>query len=137
MFKFHIVKAARKIFPFAFLEPEGSRGIKKIGHREYIGGNWDAIGTLQFEFLKSKGLVPQNYLLDIACGSLRLGVKAIPYLETGHYLGIEKEPDLVKAGLNIELDQSIRADKQPKIEISDAFEFEKLGQPADSRAFQK
>jgi hypothetical protein len=129
--KYLFVKLVRKINPLAFLNPEGDEGIQVMGHREYIGGHWDEIGALQFEFLKSKGLQPQNYLLDIACGSLRLGVKAIPYLEPGHYLGIEKEGGLVEAGLNEELDQDVRNGKHPNIAISDSFEFGKLGQSAD------
>ncbi|NQX87759.1 MAG: class I SAM-dependent methyltransferase [Halioglobus sp.] len=129
--KYYFVKLARMINPFAFLNPEGDEGIRVMGHREYIGGHWDEIGALQFDFLKSKGLQPQNYLLDIACGSLRLGVKAIPYLEPGHYLGIEKESGLVEAGLNEELDHDLREMKLPQIVISDAFEFSKLEQRAD------
>ena len=89
--KYYFIKAVRKVFPLAFLDPEGDRGIEAIGHRQYVGGNWDEIGNLQFNFLKSKGLKPESYLLDIACGSLRLGVKAIPYLNPDHYLGIGKE----------------------------------------------
>jgi SAM-dependent methyltransferase len=129
--KYLFIRAIRKINPLAFLEPEGEKGIKKMGHREYIGGHWDAIGGLQFDFLRSKGLQPESYLLDIACGSLRLGVKAIPYLQPGHYLGIEKESGLVAAGLEQELDKELRASHSPNIVISDAFEFEKLGQKAD------
>lgn len=124
-------RLVRKFSPFAFLDPEGDEGIKKRGHRGYVGGMWDEIGNLQLEFLKSKGLKPEHYLLDIACGSLRLGVKAIPYLDKEHYLGIEKEPGLVDAGLTIELDQSIRSEKMPSIVISDSFEFDKLPHKAD------
>lgn len=125
------IQAVRKVLPFAFLEPEGDKGIDKIGHREYVGGMWDEIGQLQFNFLLSRGLKPDSYLLDIACGSLRLGVKAIPYLEPMHYLGIDKEEGLVKAGLEKELDQKVRAEKKPNIVVSDSFEFEKLGQKAN------
>ncbi|MFM6127288.1 MAG: hypothetical protein ACKPBV_00785 [Sphaerospermopsis kisseleviana] len=124
-------KMIRKVAPFAFLAPEGDRGIEKRGHRGYIGGLWDEIGQLQFNFLLNKGLKPDSFLLDIACGSLRLGVKAIPYLRPSHYLGIEKESGLVKAGLEKELDPKIREEKQPNIIISDSFEFEKLGQKAN------
>lgn len=120
-----------KIPPFAPGEPESERRIAKRGHRNYIGGMWDEIGQLQFDFLLSKGLKPDSYLLDIACGSLRLGVKAIPYLERGRYLGIEKERVLVEAGLEKELDPEIREAKQPNIVVSDSFEFERLAQRAD------
>ena len=129
-------RIVRKIAPFAFLPFKGDRGIAIRGHRGYVGGMWEEIGKLQFDFLLSEGLRPDSYLLDIACGSLRLGVKAIPYLERSHYLGIEKESGLVKAGLEKELDPKIRLEKQPHVVISDSFEFEKLGQKADSAIAQ-
>lgn len=121
----------KKIIHFDFLGLEGERGIKRRGHRKYVGGMWEEIGKLQFDFLISKGLKPDSYLLDVACGSLRLGVKVIPYLERSHYLGIEKEKSLVEAGLEKELGPELREEKQPNIVISDSFEFEKLGQKAD------
>ena len=117
--------------PFAFHDPEGDRGIEKRGHRGYVGGRWEEIGKLQFNFLLDRGLKPNSFLLDIACGSLRLGVKAIPYLEPSHYLGIEKESGLVKAGIEKELEPRLREIKLPNIVISNSFEFKKLGQQAD------
>lgn len=124
-------RVIKKVLPFVFLEPEGERGIAQMGHRDYVGGLWDEIGNLQFNFLLAQGLLPQHYLLDVACGSLRLGVKAIPYLDRGHYLGIEKEATLVRAGLEQELGAALRDAKQPNIVVSDAFEFERLNQQAD------
>jgi len=124
-------RAIKKIAPFAFLPPEGDKGIEERGHRVYVGGMWEEIGKLQFDFLLSRGLKPDSFLLDIACGSLRLGGKAIPYLEPSHYLGIEKERGLVEAGLEKELDHALRNEKTPKLVISDSFEFEKFEQRAD------
>ena len=121
----------RRLEPLAFLDPQGDKGIEKKGHRGYVGGKWEKLGQLQFDFLVSKGLRPDSFLLDIACGSLRLGVKAIPYLKPSHYLGIEKERGLVKAGLEKELDSELREHKNPNIVISNSFEFEKLGQKDD------
>jgi hypothetical protein len=60
-----------------------------------------------------------------------LGVKAIPYLARSHYLGIEKESGLVRAGLDEELDTQVREEKDPQFVISDSFEFDKFGQKAD------
>ena len=51
-------------------------------HRKIIGGLWDEIGQLQFDYLRENGLTPQSRLLDIGCGSLRLGAKAVAYLES-------------------------------------------------------
>lgn len=92
-------RITRKVALFAFLASQEDMRIEERGHRDYVGGLWDEIGQLQFSFLLDKGLQPDSFLLDIACGSLRLGVKAIPYLRPSHYLGIEKESGLVKAGL--------------------------------------
>jgi hypothetical protein len=59
-------------------------------HREVVGGMWDLIGHLQFEFLIGQGLQPHHYLLDGGGGSLRGGVHLIRYLEPGHYFGVDK-----------------------------------------------
>jgi len=109
----------------------GEAGVAEKGHREYVGGMWDEIGKLQFDFLISKGLKPEHYFLDIACGSLRLGVKAIPYLEKFHYLGVEKEQSLIDAGKKKELQQEMLDIKQPELLVSDAFEFNQLSNRPD------
>jgi len=136
--KKEVVQIVRRLTPRTLLEaarhvldPDGPRGIAKRGHRGYVGGMWEEIGQLQFDFLLSQGLKPHSYLLDIACGSLRLGVKVIPYLEPSHYLGVEKESELVKEGLEKELDPNIRIEKRPNIIISKSFEFERLNHKAD------
>jgi hypothetical protein len=112
-------RAIKKVAPFAFLEPE------------YVGGLWDEIGQLQFDFLVAQGMQPHHFLLDIACGALRLGVKAIPYLDRAHYLGIDKEAELIRAGLEEELPAEVRTDKAPRTLVSDDFEFGRFDQQAD------
>lgn len=120
-----IKRLLRRLAPPA-PRPEGPEGVKILGHRKYVGGLWDEIGSLQFEFLVNHGLRPQHYLLDIACGSLRAGVHFISYLERGHYLGIEKEESLLKAGIEDELGTQMYEEKQPQFVISKDFEFQKL-----------
>lgn len=121
----------RRFNPFALLAPEGDAGIAKIGHRAYVGGMWEEIGQLQFDFLVAQGLRPEHRLIDVACGALRLGVKAIPYLEPGHYLGIDKEAGLIKAGLEHELPPAVRASHQPQLLVDADFGFDKFGVQAD------
>ena len=72
-------------------------------HREIVGGLWDEIGTLQFEFRKEHGLTPNDYILDVGCGSFRVGVHLIDYLNPGHYYGIDMSRDLLDAGYKREL----------------------------------
>lgn len=110
---------------------DGEAGIRKLGHREHIGGRWEEIGALQFEFLLRQGLKREHYYLDIACGALRGGVHVIPYLDPGHYLGIEKEALLVEMGLREELGAELAEQRKPQIVISSTFEFAKLTERPD------
>jgi len=113
------------------LPAQGPDGISQLGHRAYVGGMWDEIGGLQFAFLKRQGLRPDQVLLDIACGSLRLGVKAIPYLQQGHYMGVEKEQQLLDAGVQQELGETLLASKRPRLLCSADFSFERLATAVD------
>jgi SAM-dependent methyltransferase len=99
-------------------------GVKTVGPRDYVGGLWDEIGRLQFDFLIKHGLQPSDVVIDIGCGSLRAGVHLIPYLEPGHYLGIEKEWELIRVGLKHELAKDIRAKKHPEFLVFNSFEFD-------------
>lgn len=110
---------------------QGLAGIASLGHRGYVGGRWDEIGNLQFNFLVDHGLRPDSVLLDIACGSLRLGCRAIPYLAPGHYLGIEKEAELLRAGLEQELGAELAEQQRPSLLVDDRFNFDRLGVVAD------
>lgn len=105
------------------LIPEGRLGIRLLGHRNYVGGKWDAIGDLQFNFMVEQGLIPTNCLLDIACGSLRGGVRFIKYLNAGNYLGLDKEESLLKTGVEKELGLKLFEEKRPQLIVSDRFEF--------------
>jgi hypothetical protein len=104
----------------------GPEGIQAVGHRQYVGGMFGEIGKLQFDFLVANGLEPQHVFLDVACGCLRAGIHFIPYLETGHYLGIDKEAGLIRAGIEVELDRELYERKQPQLIVSDTFEFERF-----------
>ena len=106
-------------------------GILVFGHRDYIGALWDEVGSLQFNFMVEQGLLPEHVLLDIACGSLRGGVRFIPYLDPGNYLGIEKERRLIRRGLQKELSLEVRASKRPEFVASGSFEFTRFSKTPD------
>jgi len=101
----------------------GAAGVIESGHRSYVGGLWEEVGRLQFEFLRSEGLSPEHVLLDVACGSLRAGVHLIPYLKPGHYLGIDKEHALIEAGLKRELGSRQARRSKPEFQVSADFDF--------------
>lgn len=115
------------------IKPRGAAGVTKIGHREYVGraSHFDEIGALQLDFLKRQGLRPGHVLYDIACGSLRAGRHFIPYLDRGHYLGMEGEEALIEMGLKHEIDPAIVADKAPQFVISYEFAFDEFSRSPD------
>ena len=90
-------------------------------HRDMVGGMWEEIGRLQFEFLRARGLKPGHRLLDIGCGSLRGGIHAIKYLDTGNYYGLDINPSLIEGGRH-ELRLAGLTHKNPHLAASDRFE---------------
>lgn len=73
------------------------------GHRSLVGGLWEEMGNLQQDFLVSEGMLPDHRLLDIGCGSLRLGRLASAYLKPGNYWGTDISVDLIDAGYRGEI----------------------------------
>jgi SAM-dependent methyltransferase len=56
------------------------------------------LGSLQFRFLVERGLQPSHYLLDMGCGCFRGGVLFAQYLDDRHYVGLDKDAELIKLG---------------------------------------
>ncbi|MGB0561703.1 MAG: methyltransferase [Spirulinaceae cyanobacterium] len=82
-----------------------------------IGGMWEEIGLLQFDFLRAQGMQPQHKLLDIGCGTLRGGRHGIRYLNTGNYTGIDLSPKAIAAGQQL-LETENLADKHPRLLVN-------------------
>lgn len=93
-------------------------------HRDLIGGLWKEVGQLQLDFLKKQGLQPHHKLMDIGCGSLRLGCLAVDYLEPRHYFGVDLSEELIDAGYNKELTDRQR-ERLPRSQLhaTDSFDF--------------
>lgn len=109
----------------------GPEGIAEVGHRAYVGGLWEEMGQLQFQFLVNQGLTPDTTVVDIACGSLRAGRLLVPYLDKGCYLGIEKEESLIKKGIEDELGMELFNLKEPELVVSSDFEFSRFTRKAE------
>ncbi|MBX3478327.1 MAG: class I SAM-dependent methyltransferase [Brevundimonas sp.] len=109
-----------------------AQGVAAGEHRRIIGGLWDEMGAHQLDFLISRGLKPEHRLLDIGCGSLRLGVRAIAWLAPGRYFGSDLSQALIDAGYAAELDDALRA-KAPRdhFAVNDDFDFGFLPEPVD------
>lgn len=116
-----------------YYNPEAIRqAVETNQHREAIGGLWEQLGQLQLDFLKSQGMQPEHHLLDIGCGALRLGVRAVDYLDSGHYFGLDLSRELINAGYTKEFTQTQRERlPQSNLTANDQFDFSFLPQPVD------
>jgi ubiquinone/menaquinone biosynthesis C-methylase UbiE len=94
-------------------------------HRQLVGGMWDEIGRLQFEFMRNSGLTPDDSLLDIGCGSLRGGVHFIRYLNPGRYVGVDANLSLLRAG-EMELAAADLQEKDALLVHDATFRFETI-----------
>jgi hypothetical protein len=66
--------------------------------------------------LEAAGMTPDDHLLDIGCGSLRLGHLAVPFLKPGHYWGTDASLALMRHGRLHELPDPARLPLQNLVE---------------------
>ncbi|MBL8377360.1 MAG: class I SAM-dependent methyltransferase [Burkholderiales bacterium] len=86
---------------------------------------WDEYADWQLDVLKQSGLQPKHRLLDVGCGPLRLGLKAIPYLEDGGYFGMDAYAPYIDLGAKLIVECGI--EKRFTVLCSSTFEFERFG----------
>ncbi|MGP0018991.1 MAG: methyltransferase [Candidatus Sulfotelmatobacter sp.] len=60
---------------------------------------WEMKRNFQIRFLKSVGMTPDHYVLDLGCGVLRGGLPIIEYLAKGHYYGVEARKAVLDEGI--------------------------------------
>ena len=91
-------------------------------YRAYVGPpeDYDLIAAMTFNLLTTLGLRQHHSLLDVGCGSLRIGRLLIPYLNRGKYFGVEPNEWLVKEGIKQELGEALLQIKRPTFFFSDS-----------------
>lgn len=84
-------------------------------YRAYVGPprDYDLITSMVFNLMTSLGLRQHHKILDIGCGSLRVGRLLIPYLNVENYVGIEPNEWLVTDGILNETGQDLIQLKKP------------------------
>jgi SAM-dependent methyltransferase len=82
-----------------------------------VGGMWDVIGPLQFEYVRDHGLAPGHRMLDIGCGTLRGGRHFIRYLDPGRYTGFDLSPKAIEYARELVETEGL-ADKTPRLLVS-------------------
>lgn len=75
--------------------------VRRDGPALAIGGQWEEHGPLQLRFLRDRGLEPASRLLDLGCGTGRLARHAVPYLDPGHYSGLDISPAALDHARNL------------------------------------
>lgn len=103
-------------------------------HRAYVGprDEFDVGAAHQFNLLTSVlGLREYHHLLELGCGALRAGRLFIPYLQAGHYCGIEPNRWLVEAGLDRELGRELARLREPRFSHTEDFDLQSFGQSFD------
>ncbi len=93
--------------------------LAKGRHRDIVGGRWEETGRIQMQILQDAGLRPHHRLLDIGAGSLRLGCKAVPWLEPAHYWATDASLALMQRGYEVELAAKDRLPLSHLIEDAD------------------
>ena len=91
-------------------------------YRAYVGppADYDLIAAMTFNLLTTLGLRQHHALLDIGCGSLRVGRLLIPYLNKKKYFGFEPNEWLVQDGIKNEIGESLVRIKRPRFLFSDS-----------------
>ena len=92
-----------------------------------IGGKWEAMGKLQFDFLVRQGLQAQHSLLDIGCGTLRGGRHFIRHLDAGNYTGLDISPGALDSARSLVKAEGLES-KRPMLVLSEGrnLRFEEL-----------
>jgi SAM-dependent methyltransferase len=106
-------------------DTEEIRRLVDLGqHRAIIGGMWEEIGQLGFDFLVGAGLEPTDRVLDVGAGALRVGVHLVRHLDPGNYFGIDLQQSLLDAGYEHEIVPPGLAQRLPRENLRATGSFE-------------
>ena len=93
-------------------------------YRSYVGPtqDYDLFSAMVFNLLTCVGLRQNHRVLDIGCGSLRIGRLLIPYLDKGNYFGVDPNKWLIDEGIAKEIGEDLVSIKNPTFSFSSSME---------------
>ena len=77
------------------------------------------VGKEFLTYLREHGLRPEHQLLDYGCGILRGGLQFVPYLEPGHYVGVEISGSRLEQGRRLMDEAGIARDRYATLLVHD------------------
>jgi hypothetical protein len=103
---------------FVELEREsvaGSRVHPTLGEN-LRDGVFGKVGERQFNLVLKHGLTPDDACVDYGCGTLRVGVHAIRYLNCGRYWGLDVDQSLLDVGRRL-IGPELVSEKRPHLHV--------------------
>lgn len=86
---------------YQFSTPASQEDLTTESYRKIFNkADWDAAGLNQLNFLIQNGLQKDSVLLDVGCGPLRGGSKAIEFLDPFNYYGVDVNKRYLEIGVN-------------------------------------
>ncbi len=92
-------------------------------HRRTYGRPW-SLGNHFFAFMQELGLEKHHRVLDFGCGSGRLGIHLIHYLDAECYFGIESHTNSLRAFAGYEIPKLSLEKKHPRLLLDRNFSFD-------------
>ena len=102
----------------------------EVYYHRGLWARWKMMADWQFDWLRNHGLKPEHQFLDIGCGPARLGINLVPYLEDGHYCGVDPLADFVALG-DVYLREVVPQEKTYHLACTEDFEFEQFDRQFD------
>ena len=88
---------------------------KNKTYKRYVGPSdqYDMVAAMVFNLLTCLGLRHYHRVIDIGCGSLRVGRLLIPYLDSQNYIGVEPNRTILDDGIVNEIGTDFLKLKKP------------------------
>lgn len=91
-------------------DPDEERPAEMVGRPE----QWEVHGHWQLGYARRLGLQPEHRLLDVGCGPLRFGLRAIPYLEAEGYAGFDISQAAIETAMELVREAGLE-DRKPTL----------------------